>query len=76
MYLKTQTAPGNAYICSFSFQIYEARLVINTEYTGLKYLIHHYPITTAFGAITSNLIVILVVFGFFRAVGTGVPLLR
>ena len=52
------------------------RLVISTEYTGLKHLIYNYPVTTALIAISSNLIVILVIFGFFRVVATGVLLLR
>ena len=61
---------------SSPIQVYEAKLVISTEYTGLKHLIYHYPVTTALIVISSNLSVLLVIFGFFRVVVTGVLILR
>ncbi len=53
-------------VLSRHVELYESRLVISTEYVGLKYLVFHYPITTASVGIAINFVILLTLFGFSK----------
>jgi hypothetical protein len=53
-------------ILSRFIEVYESRLVLTTEYAGLKYVVYNYPTTTAALGIYMNLVVILALFGFLK----------